>query len=477
MALALILVPWGFALAVLLMSRASARARLVTVGTLVQACLVAVALLLPDVSALGGWLRLDALGRLVLGSTTLLLVAASVVLPAYLACHPDRSARFFCGAAMAFAGVVALMAEAHHLGLLWVGLEASTLTIAPMVYFHRSPRSIEATWKYLLVGSVGIALALLGAFLLGYAVLRGGARPSLAFDQLLAQAPHMSRPWLHAALLFLTVGFGTKMGLAPMHTWKPDAYGEAPGVTGALLAGALTNCAFLALLRVHRIAVAAGEAEFARRPLLLLGLLSMLVAGVFMAKQRDIKRLLAYSSVEHMGILVLGVGLGGGAILGSLLHMVNNTFAKGALFLVAGNLQRAYGSKSTLEVRGALRRVPVSAAVLLLGFFAVTGSPPFGPFVSELTIVSSAFETGQGWIAGAMLALLAIVFLGMSAAVLAVVQGTPPTDGPVAVRPPEALALVLPAVGLLGVVLLLGVYLPRPLVALLHQAASELGAP
>ncbi len=477
MALALILIPWCFALGVLLMKTAPARARVVVVASVLQAVLVVSALLLPEVSAFDGWLELDALGKLVLGSTAALLLAAAVYLPAYLACHPGKSGRWFCAAMLTFSGVVALIAQAHHLGLLWVGLETSTLSVAPMIYFHRTQRSVEATWKYLLLGSVGIALALLGAFLLGYAVLHSGGRPSLRFDDLAAAAPHMSRPWLHAALLVLIVGFGTKMGLAPMHTWKPDTYGEAPGITGALLAGALTNCAFLALLRVHHIAVAAGEGAFVRRPLILLGLLSMLVAGVFMARQRDFKRLLAYSSVEHMGILALGIGIGGGAVFGALLHMVNNALAKGSLFLAAGNIQRAFGSKSTDEVQAALRRVPVSGGLLLLGFFAVTGSPPFGPFLSELVIVTSAITTGQWGIAGAFLALLALVFLGMSATVLSIVQGAPSPEATRESPQRERLSLVAPAVCLLGIVLLFGVYLPEPFSALLHQAASELEAP
>ncbi|MBN2194489.1 MAG: hydrogenase [Polyangiaceae bacterium] len=476
MALALVLVPWCFAAVIFAIRGQRARPYLVAAGTLVQAILVLIALFLPEVTAIEGWLRLDALGRLVLGTTTVLLLATAVYLPAYLEQHPTKSNRGFCTCMMAFAGVVGLMTQAYHLGLLWVGLEASTLAVAPLIYFHRTPRSLEAVWKYLLIGSVGIALALFGSFLLGYAVLHGGGHPSLLLPDLVASAPRMSRPWLHAALLVLLVGYGTKMGLAPMHTWKPDAYGEAPGVAGALLAGAVTNCAFLAVLRVHRVAVAAGEADFARRPLLALGLLSMLVAGIFTVRQKDYKRLLAYSSVEHMGILAIGIGIGGGAVFGALLHMVNNALAKGTLFLTAGNLHRAFGSKSTDQVRGAIRRVPASAALLLAGFFAITGSPPFGPFLSELTIVGAAIDRGHILVAGTFLALLAAVFVGMGATMLAVVQGNADgTDSTPPVR--EPVALVAPAACLLCLVLLLGLHVPEPLAALLREAAAELDAP
>jgi hydrogenase-4 component F len=359
---------------------------------------------------------------------------------------------------------------------MWVAMEASTLTAAPLLYFNRNPRSLEATWKYLLVGSVGIALALLGSFFLGYAALYAGGQPSLLLSDLVKNAPQMSRSWLHAAFVVLLVGYGTKMGLAPMHTWKPDAYGEAPGITGTLLAGGLTSGAFLAIMRVYRICVAAGEAEFAKKPMIALGLVSMLTAGIFMARQKDYKRMLAYSSVEHMGILVLGIGIGGAALFGAMLHMLNNGLAKGVLFLSVANIHRAFGSKSTDDVRGALRRTPFSAALLLAGFFAITGSPPFGPFLSEFTILNAAISSGQFVVGGLFLLMLIIVFIGMGATVLAVVQGEP---APAPARPfaRERLLTVAPVAFLLALVLMLGVYIPRPLDTLLRAAATSLETP
>jgi hydrogenase-4 component F len=313
----------------------------------------------------------------------------------------------------------------------------------------------------------------MGCFFLGYASLHGGREPTLELSALVHNAPFMSRSWLHAAFIFLLVGYGTKMGLAPMHTWKPDAYGEAPGVVGTLLAGGLTSGAFLAILRVYRVIAAAGEADFARKPLIALGLVSMLVAGVFMARQKDFKRMLAYSSVEHMGILVLGIGIGGGAVFGALLHLVNNGLTKGVLFLSAGNIHRAYASKSTDDVRGALRRAPYSAGLFLAGFFAITGSPPFGPFLSEFTILKSAMLSHQFAIGAAFLVMLVIVFIGMGSTVLSVVQGEP---GPLPEVPTsnERFLTVAPGVCLLALVLLLGVYVPAPVSDLLHAAANSL---
>ena len=251
---------------------------------------------------------------------------------------------------LVFLAMTSLLALAQHLGLLWVAMEATTLATAPLLYFNRTARSLEATWKYLMIGSVGIAIALLGSLFLAYSAHVGGAEPSLLFDDLLAGAGTFSRPWLRASFVLLLVGYGTKMGLAPLHTWKPDAYGEASGIVGALLAGGMTNCAFLALLRVYRVVNAAGEGDFARELLVFMGLLSIALAAVFVVRQRDIKRMLAYSSVEHVGILVLGIGLGGIGVFGALLHAINNGLTKGILFLSAGNIHRAYGSKNIDEV-------------------------------------------------------------------------------------------------------------------------------
>jgi hydrogenase-4 component F len=258
-----------------------------------------------------------------------------------------------------------------------------------------------------------------------------------------------------------------------MHTWKPDAYGEAPGVVGTLLAGGTTSCAFLAILRVFQICGAGADAAFARQLMIGMGLFSMAVAAVFMTRQRDFKRMLAYSSVEHMGILVLGVGLGGLAAFGALLHMINNGLTKGVLFLSAGNIHRAYGSKLTDDVRGAIERVPLSASLFLTGFLAITGAPPFGPFVSEFTIASSAFATGQYVTAGLFLLLLGVVFLGMGTTVLAVVQGEPRAPLESADYHDRASTCV-PIILFLGLVLLLGVYLPPPLESLLREAAASL---
>ena len=446
---------------------------LVPLGGLAHLVLVVVALAGGPVAAFQGWLVLDPIGKLFLGFISLLFFLCSLYLPGYLAQSPDHSNRVFCACLLAMLAMMTLVTLAHHLGLMWVAVEATTLASAPPINFHQNPRSLEATWKYLVVCSVGIALALLGSFFLAYSSLHVGLHTSLLFEDLVRQAPLLSKPWLHAAFVLLLVGYGTKMGLAPMHTWLPDAHSEAPTPVSALLSGALLNCAFLAILRFFQICGAAGEAAFAREILMFVGLLSMAVGGVFMVRQKDYKRMLAYSSVEHMGILALGIGVGGLATFGALLHLINNGLTKGVLFLSAGNIHHAYHSKSTDDVSGVIRRLPVTGAAFLAGFLAITGSPPFGPFISEFTILNGMVTAGKFVVAGLFLLLLAIVFIGMGSTVLRVVQGTPsPTASTTSHH--DSLQSVGPILILLALVLLLGLYIPPPLESLLRDAAAFL---
>ncbi|MCY2926355.1 MAG: proton-conducting transporter membrane subunit [Planctomycetota bacterium] len=417
------------------------------------------------------WLRLDPPGKLILLQVSTLFLLCAFYAVGYLRLRQERSNRVFCVCVLAFLGALTLVAWAQHLGLMWVGIETATLVAAPLIYFNRTQRSIEATWKYLVVGSVGIALALLGTFFLAYAAVHAGVASTLTFENLLRHAGQLSKPWLHGGFVLLLVGYGTKMGLAPMHTWKPDAYGEAPGVVGALLAGGVTNAAFLALLRVYHICDAAGEAQYASRLLLAMGIFSMAVAAVFMVAQRDFKRLLAYSSVEHMGILALGLGIGAPALFGTMLHVLTNGMTKGVLFLSAGNIHRAYASKSIDQVRGAIRRLPLSGSLFLAGFLAITGSPPFGPFMSEFAILNGAFDAGRFVVAAVFLLLLLVVFIAMSTTVLHVVQGRPTAlvrQSPYR----DGWLTGAPVVAFMALVLLLGVYIPEPLTALLRDAVA-----
>jgi hydrogenase-4 component F len=442
----------------------------------IHSAMTVLALATPEWQYTSAWLVLDPLGKIILLVVSGLFLFCSIYAVGYLKYRQERSNRVFCACLLAFLGLMGLVTWSQHLGLLWVAIEATTLVTAPLIYFNRSKRSIEATWKYLLVGSVGIALALLGTFFLAYSATGGGRAPSLMLADLLAFAPSLSKPWLRAALVLLLVGYGTKMGLAPMHTWKPDAYGESPGVVGAVFAGGVTSCAFLAFLRVYQVCGAAGEGAYMSRLLLFMGLFSIAVAGLFMVGQRDFKRMLAYSSVEHMGILMLGLGIGAPALYGTLLHVVTNAAAKGVLFLSAGNIHRAFASKSTDEVRGAIRRLPLSGSLFLAGFLAITGSPPFGPFISEFAILNGAFAAGRFLVAGLFLLFLLVVFIGMGRTVLKVTLGRAPAEASdIAYR--DGFFTAAPIMALMAIVLLLGLYIPAPLGALIGDAVRLLGNP
>jgi hydrogenase-4 component F len=289
----------------------------------------------------------------------------------------------------------------------------------------------------------------------------------MELGELMSRAPSLHVPWLKAAFLCFLVGYGTKMGLAPLHTWLPDAHSESPSVVSALLSGALLNCAFLGILRAMQVCAAAGLASFAQELLVIFGLISIGTAAVFILGQADFKRMLAYSSVEHMGILALGVGLGGAATFGAMMHAVNHSLVKAALFMTAGNLLAAYGTKTSSDVRGAARVVPVTAALWIAGVLAITGFPPFGTFLSEFTILRAALDQGRPWVATAYVGLLALVFVGMTASALPMLHGA--TDR--TRRGESRLSLVSPIV-MIAAVLVLGVFVPPAVSEALRQAAA-----
>jgi len=427
----------------------------------------------PRASAFQNWMLLDPLGKVFLGFISVFFLICALYAPGYLSHHLEHSNRVFCACLLLALAAMTLVIVSHHLGLMWIAVEATTLSTAPCIYFHHDPRALEATWKYLLICSVGIALALLGSFCLAYSSLFTGNPSTLLFDDLLREAHGLSLPWLHVAFILSLVGYGTKMGLAPMHTWLPDAHSESPALVSALLSGALLNCAFLAILRVYQVCAVAGEAAFARRLFVVMGLISMAVAAVSVARQRDIKRIVAYSSVEHMGMLIFGIGIGGGAVFGSLLHVIHNGLTKGWLFLSAGNIYHAFGTKETHQLKGVLRRVPFSGWMFLIGFFAITGSPPFGPFVSEFQIISASFAVDRYWAGGLFVVLLLVVFIGMGSTIVAFSLGrTERLASDTGQR--DSLATVFPIGLYVLLVFWLGVSTPAPLATLLKDAAAFL---
>ncbi len=507
---ALLLVPAVAGLTALAIRPNGPRRLLLLLAAVAHAVLVAACCIRRPPSVAHGWMGIDAVALLFLGVTSVLFLAVAIYTTGYLAregrtvdrpedenelpfpSFPNFSEAVFTACLLLFLATMTWVTVSRHLGLLWVAVEATTLASAPLIYFHRHPRSLEATWKYLLICSVGIALALLGHFFVAVAARSADGAPiHLTIDELSLHAASLNPLWLKAAFLFLLVGYGTKMGLAPLHTWLPDAHSEAPSGVSALLSGALLNCAFLAILRSHSLLSAAGLGEFSSDLLVLFGLISMAVAAVFILGQADYKRMLAYSSVEHMGILALGVGIGGVATFGAMLHVVNHSLTKAMLFLAAGNILAFYRTKSTRHVRGVLRCLPMTGVLWLAGFLAIVGSPPFGPFLSELTILQGVIDAGRPLVAVLYLLALAVVFIGMATIFMHMAYGRP-TETP---DPADPLSAGAPFAGghaesraprepfwstapalLLGLgVLVLGVYVPPGLTDLLHQAVAALG--
>ncbi len=359
---------------------------------------------------------------------------------------------------------------ANNLGFLWIGTESTTLATAFLVALYDRERSLEAAWKYVIICSVGIALALFGIILTYFSALHvvPATGNALNWSTLISVSGQLDPAILKLAFLFILVGFGTKAGLAPMHTWKPDAYSEAPTPVSALMAAGLVNVALYALMRFHILVHRAVGGSFVSTLFILFGLLSMGIVIPFVLLQRDYKRLLAYSSIEHVGIVVFALGIATPlAYFGALLHLVNNALAKLLVFLAAGNVRLAYRSKIIRRVSGAASVVPFSATLFLLGIFALTGWPPFGLFVSEFTIVRAGFASGTIVGSATFILFVTALFGGFiyyaGRMVLGPVTATRSTG--------EAHVSTLLLLGVLaGMLLVLGVWIPEPLRILLERA-------
>jgi len=305
----------------------------------------------------------------------------------------------------------------NNVGVYWIAIELTTLVSTFLVCFELGAESIEAAWKYLVIVSAGISLALLGTVLYYWAgSFALGPSYSLTWAALREVAPRLDPAIATTAFLLVTIGFGTKVGLAPMHTWLPDAHSEGPAPVSAMLSGALLNTAMIGIARFLQVSDAAGSGALPRAAVVALGAFSLFVAALFIVRQTGIKRLMAYSSVEHMGVLALGFGFGGPlGIAGALYHMLNHSLNKSLMFFGAGNAMRAYGSKRIGAIRGLPTRMPVSGWLWLAGAVAITGAPPFGLFRSELTVLRAGLRSDHAWAVYLMLVLLIVIFVGFLA--------------------------------------------------------------
>jgi len=490
MLMSVVLIPLALGLLALAIPWKGLRRGLLIIGGVSHGIMtVVLALVQKTPPTAGAWIGLDATGLLFLSITSALFLAVAVYTVGYLGRDSDRRVRdsvegflfrnepeaIFIACLLFFLASMSMVCISRDMGLLWVAIEATTLVSAPLISFHSHHRSLEATWKYLLICSVGIALALLGNYFLAYA---GHGKTHLKLDNLIAGAATLDKAWLKAAFLMLLVGYGTKMGMVPMHTWLPDAHSEAPSMVSALLSGALLNCAFLGILRGHSILSAAGLGLFSGELLVFFGMLSMAVAAAFMIRQTDYKRMLAYSSIEHMGILALGVGIGGLAGTGAMLHAVNHSLTKGMLFLVSGHILFTYGSKKTDDVRHLIKTAPLTGILWVAGFLAITGAPPFGTFLSEVTILKGMLESGRWFVAVGYSLVLGVIFIAMARIVIPMAFGLPGQEKsfePPPVNQRAPIWFAGPAIAMAAVILALGLYIPGIVWNFLGQAAALAG--
>jgi hydrogenase-4 component F len=383
----------------------------------------------------------------------------------------------FYGLIPAYVFAMLLVAVSNNLGILWVAVELTTLASVFLITFHDRDTSLEAAWKFLMLGSLGLAFALLGTVLLfasGQGHL-GEGLSALHWTRFMEAAHNLNPYTLRLGVVFAIIGYGTKAGLAPMHTWKPDAYREAPSPAGVLMAVGMLNGALYCILRIHLISKASLGPDFSGGLLLTLGLLSVLIATPFILIQWDLKRLLAYSSIEHVGIMAVGVGIGGElGTFGAILHMTYHSFAKPVAFFSAGTLAQLHSSSDFKRLgQGTFTRAPVASALFVIAALMITGSPPFGLFFSEMTILRAGFFGPHKTATAIFLAALIVLFCGFSYQVGRLVLGPPRDPADRRVPLPERFDLGM-ATALVAALLAMisAFYLPPALMSLVRAAAD-----
>jgi len=438
-----------------------------------------------EYSAFGGIFYVDSLSIIIINIVLIIGFLAAVFSIGYLEEElrhgkiEEGKVKTYYMLMYAFMFTMVFALSVKNMGIMWIAIEATTLASAFLVGFYNDKRAIEATWKYVIICSVGIAIAMLGIIFLHLSSVGLFEGPQLLdWTALYGSAKALKSPVLRLAFIFILVGFGTKAGLAPMHTWLPDAHSQSPSPISALLSGVLLNSAMYAIIRtVSIVNKNLGSSLFAGRILMAAGLLSIAAAAIFILTQKDYKRLLAYSSIEHMGIIAFAMGIfTPAAIFGALFHMINHSFTKSMLFLSSGSILQKYGTREISKIRGLLRALPVSGTVFFLGLFAIAGSPPFSVFASEFNIIAAIFENGNFWLGSIFALLLAIVFAGIAVTLFKIFWGDVPqlntnNEDHNELRKGETnIPGTVVIVMLLAVVLVMGIYMPPSLKTLLANA-------
>lgn len=396
-----------------------------------------------------------------------------------LAYGPDQLRRYHVFINL-FIAAMLLAVSANNVGVMWIAVEATTVFSAFIIPLKLNKASIEASWKYILIGSVGIALAFAGT-VLGYfdfVTLSGRVENALNWTVLLGTAPALHPEVMRLAFVFLLVGYGTKAGIAPMHTWKPDAYGESPAPLTALMSSALFAVAMYAIVRWKVVADATLGSSYTNNLLMALGLLSLVVAAFSVVLATNYKRMLAYSSIEHTGLMCLGFALGPLGAFAALLHLVNHTAAKSLMFFLVDNIEHKYRSPLIAKTRGLLKALPWTGALFASVLMILIGLPPGGIFISEFALFRAGFALNHPWLMGATLVLLAIVFVSFLNHLNKMLYGAPLEEEINAERPPERLSWRIALLFISVTVLVtLGLTLPAPLAALLNQSAEIISKP
>ncbi|HTQ91420.1 MAG TPA: proton-conducting transporter membrane subunit [Streptosporangiaceae bacterium] len=486
--LALLIVPLAASVACALLP-GSAKVGPAVTGTCGVASFGLVLALVPaaahhDLSYLS-YLRVDALSAIFLLATAFLYAAVSVYSIGYVRHHGrgDHYARRFYAGLNLFAWAMLAAPLMSSLALLWIAVEITTIISALLVAIEDTDGAAEAAWKYVLIASAGLGLALLAtvfAYYAGSQVL--GEHYNLDIGPLILAGPHLAATPVRLAFLLALLGYGTKVGLFPVHTWLPDAHSEAPTPVSALLSGSLLAVSFYAILRFYQFTAAALGSGFPRDALLAFGVASLLLAALYVFGQRDVKRLLAYSSVEHMGILAIGVSFGAPvALAGVMLHVLAHAAAKGNAFMGAGVFTVKYGGKQMSAMRGGLDLLPWSGPLFLLAIFALSALPPSGIFRSEFQIVYGGLAAGHYAAAAVLVVLVTVAFFGLTTAATRILFSRAPRSLSAAAAGPEdrgepSAWMVVPAVAGLAALFILGLHPPAELTELISRAVTQLGA-
>ncbi|GAA5179416.1 hydrogenase 4 subunit F [Niveibacterium umoris] len=424
----------------------------------------------------GNWVYVDALGAIFLGLIGVVGFLTGLYSIGYMGHElhageiDNRKLCDYYGIFNLFVFTMLLAATANNIIMMWVAIEATTLGSVFLVGFYGRRSSLEAAWKYIVICTVGVAFGLYGVVLVysNAVSILPHAGEAAYWTVLLENAKALDPTLVKLAFVFVLIGFGTKAGLFPMHTWLPDAHSEAPSPISALLSAVLLNCAMLVVVRFYMVVSKTIGPAYPQTLLLVFGLLSIAVAAFFIISQRNIKRLLAYSSVENMGLIALGFGIGGPlGVLAALLHTINHSLAKALVFCGSGNVLLKYGSPDMDVVKGLLKKAPLTGVMLAAGALALGGFPPFNIFVSEFLVVTAGIQSGHGVLMVVCLLLLTVVLAGL----VRMIAGTVFGPAPDAVPKGEAGVLtVLPMIVLLALMLVMGIRAPDAVVRMLDNA-------